>query len=424
MTPRLVLLAALLLGLFRSGAAVRVRSASARKAEAQAAGGAAAAAGQVALVEHAALHFQQASATATEEEPLFLAGVAAVGGLALAGAGVGGYAAYSYINSEVDHGGPDGHPEGAAGKLGSAGGPVRTAQGLNVVPTDAKVGTSNPLKPIFGFHDKLFQREHVARNMARVDCQGNSEKAGGIPLDFSGLWWMDGNFMPERVASFGQARWIDGEKGCKEAKLFNYGESEKSKGIIKSWRGDTVPCKGRLEFGYWDDRTWAFAGNVAGKAAADGMAQGSINVELVCGGRDDDPYNLTICKTQMPVQWAATRKALKLVSDYVFTLDYQQQRVNNDMWVRYTPFPLKLFAHQYFLKRIIDCNGDPVQPYFDQFNSGGKAVDDFGGGGMFSAWGKKKKVVKDVFGGELNSRSSVATVGSKLMVRVKGGIIR
>merc|ERR1712107_437030 len=73
-------------------------------------------------------------------------------------------------------------------------------------------------------------------------------------------------------------------------------------------------------------------------------------------------------------------------------------KVSPDAWIRYstkTNFP-------YYLKRIVDCNGEQVQPHWDQFNSRGTA---------------KPVSQPDVFGHGADNRSHVAPVPDDLFVR-------
>jgi len=249
------------------------------------------------------------------------------------------------------------------------------------------------------WREQSFKREDIAKNMVYVDCNGNSAKASGIPKDFGGLWWMDGNFAPEVVASFGQGTWFPGEEGCKGARIFHYGSDEKKKNIVKGPHKGSAQCRGRLMLPYWENRTWAFE-NIRGTHVFQAI---DFKAEFVCGG--DDPNYLTVCKVAMPAD-SVTNAVSKVISNTVFAFAYWMVRVNENLWVRYTPLPGGVFSHQYFLKRITDCNGAPVEPYWGQFNSNGRGKDSFSG-------------VRDAFGSRLWRRWSVSKVSSTLMVRAK-----
>jgi hypothetical protein len=52
-------------------------------------------------------------------------------------------------------------------------------------------------------------------------------------------------------------------------------------------------------------------------------------------------------------------------------MGFKMVKVDENNFIRYS---MGDHLPEYFLKRIIGCDGQPVQPYFDWFNSGGTAV--------------------------------------------------
>merc|ERR1712048_1512616 len=103
---------------------------------------------------------------------------------------------------------------------------------------------------------------------------------------------------------------------------------------------------------------------------------------------------LTICKVAVP------SAAAKYISK-VFPTDYYMVRVSKTQWIRYTPHPFGV--HQYYLKQIVDCSGNNVEPHWHQFNSDGQ---------------DKPEFQPDVFGQGGDTRRHVESVASTLYVRV------
>merc|ERR1712178_455769 len=142
---------------------------------------------------------------------------------------------------------------------------------------------------------QTFDRDKVAENMEYVNCNGDSRKGSNIPLDFSGLWWMDGNPAPEDVSSFGQGVWTPGLDGCRSSQVYHLSEDEKKRGTIKDYFENEVPCRGRLNMDYFDERTWAWPKSILSpEFVIGGPKLGAFRIEFVCGG--EDPEFLTICK--------------------------------------------------------------------------------------------------------------------------------
>merc|ERR1712178_200690 len=154
-----------------------------------------------------------------------------------------------------------------------------------------------------------------------------------------------------------------------------------------------VPCRGRLNMDYFDERTWTWpASPLIPASLLSAPKLGAFKIEFVCGG--EDPEFLTICKVAVP------SSAAKYMAK-VFPTDYYMVRVSKTQWIRYTPTPVGL--HQYYLKQIVDCSGHKVEPYWHQFNSGG--------------W-DKPEFQPDVFGQGGDTRRYVERVASSQYVRV------
>jgi hypothetical protein len=241
---------------------------------------------------------------------------------------------------------------------------------------------------------QTFAREEIAKMMEYVGCDGESRKGKGIPEDFGGLWWMDGNPAPEDVSSFGQGVWTPGPHGCNTSKVYHYTDEEKKKGIIKDLYGNEVPCKGRLNMDYYDERTWAWPWIFGNREFVRAVPLGAFMVEFVCGGPGGRDDMLTICKVAVPS--AGAKYMAK-----VFPTDYYMVRVSKSQWIRYTPTHFGI--HQYYLKQITDCSGQPVEPFWKEFNSGGWAKPEF---------------QKDVYGHGGDTRWWVKSVPKTLYVRV------
>lgn len=243
----------------------------------------------------------------------------------------------------------------------------------------------------FGWHMVSFNREDVASNMNPLNCDGLSRKGSRIPPDLSGLWWQDGvagRFSPEVVASYAQGRWEPGAKGCKSSKLFHYRRDEKKRGVIRVGGPykDEVPCQGKLSFFAFDHRTWAytFMSEIFAKAMAI-SPPGTMNMryEMVCGGRE--PGRLTICKMGPRLDFFPQRLLAKILGMAVFPLEWSMVRITDDLWVRYSLWPVTRNSppDKYYVKRIVNCDGYPGR-YWSQYSSGvgddrsAPATDEFG----------------------------------------------
>lgn len=77
---------------------------------------------------------------------------------------------------------------------------------------------------------------------------------------------------------------------------------------------------------------------------------------------------------------------------------FSMVKVNSDYWMRYSLDGI----YPYHLKRIIGCNGRPVQPHWKQFLSNGK---------------ERPQVIEDVYGHGGDKRTHVAKVSQDLFVR-------
>jgi len=255
-----------------------------------------------------------------------------------------------------------------------------------------------------GFTNTFFKREDAAENMLYTDCHGLNPIGEKVPAEFAGLWWMDGNPAPETVASFGHAQWLPGVDECRKTKLNHVSQVEKDSGTLVGPFGDTVPCVGRLILSFWEDRIWAMPDSLIGRTyEATGTAADS-HMEFVCGGSID---NFTICKLGASAGpdmnsdlFDRTLDRFRTVGTSAFNMfaEFSMVKVSPDAWIRYstkTNFP-------YYLKRIVDCNGNKFYPHWDEFISGGTA---------------KPVFQPDVFGHGGDKRSHVAPVSETLFVR-------
>merc|ERR1711879_193953 len=158
--------------------------------------------------------------------------------------------------------------------------------------------------------------------------------------------------------------------------------------------GNEVPCRGRLDMDYYDERTWTWPvwPLMPGVREVNRAVKlGTFKIEFVCGGEHHD--FLTICKVAVPTS------AAKYMAK-VFPTDYYMVRVSKTQWIRYTPTHFGL--HQYYLKQIIDCSGRTVEPHWHQFNSDG--------------W-DKPEFQRDVFGRGGDTRRYVQSVAGTQYVR-------
>lgn len=240
----------------------------------------------------------------------------------------------------------------------------------------------NPLNWIM----RPFPRWDVADHMVRASCRGQTPNGDFIPNDFGGLFWQDGVMgrgSPEVVASFSSGKWEAGLDACRKSTIFHYTDDEKRSGTIKVGGPfqDSVPCRGVLRFFYFGHRTWAWNSLASLGLAAGAMGAtltGTMQLEMVCGGKD--PNFLTICKISQKPHGKINR-TLTNAASYVFPLEWSQVRVADDMWVRYSLWPanklgIKIVGpDQYFVKRIVNCDGQPNTRFWKQFSWGGFATD-------------------------------------------------
>jgi len=272
---------------------------------------------------------------------------------------------------------------------------------------DLEVEVANRGYPRFGFGLRHFPREDVSKNMVFATCDGRNAIGQKVPAIFGGLWWMDGNPAPETVASFGHAEWMPGQQACKDVKLAHYSKEEQDAGIIKDPHNNTEPCQGRMMVAFWEDRMWAMPDTMVGRAYEAAGTAGDSHMEFVCGG--PSPDDLTICKVgaspgpdvaDQPYLEKLRRQLLDLGAQAFNSLaTFAMVRVNKDYWIRYSlgdSFP-------YHLKRIVDCDGKPVERHWRQFVSNGTDA---------------PYVEKDVYGHGGDTRKTVAKVSKDLFVRI------
>jgi hypothetical protein len=246
-----------------------------------------------------------------------------------------------------------------------------------------------------------FQTTQIADNMIYSDCDGKTADGDKIPAEFGGLWWMDGNpaGVFETVASFGHAHWRSGPEECKRSTLSAYTEEEREKGIVRSPHGDEVPCQGLLLFPFYADRIWAMPNTWMAKLYAQVGTIINQNMEFVCGGASAD--NLTVCKlgaSQGLVSSAWNQLREWFIADpFNIAWKFSMVKVNSDSWIRYSFGD----SHQYYLKRIINCDGKEHTQHMKRFLSNGSAEPDR---------------QADVFGNGGDDRDYVAAVPEELFV--------
>eukprot|EP00928_Gymnodinium_smaydae_P064675 TRINITY_DN47952_c0_g1_i1.p1 TRINITY_DN47952_c0_g1~~TRINITY_DN47952_c0_g1_i1.p1 ORF type:complete len:508 (+),score=49.30 TRINITY_DN47952_c0_g1_i1:87-1610(+) len=254
-------------------------------------------------------------------------------------------------------------------------------------------------------HD-IFKREDVGKHMLFAGCNGSTATGMHVPDAFQGLWWMDDDSSPQTVISFSRAYWESSQEACKNAALVYLASVERETNTITSPYNDTVPCQGRMILSFWEDRMLALPYTWTSHVYEEIAVRSNFHYEYVCGG--DTPSNLTICKigSYMGPQQGNTTgliDAIKQASVQAYNLYSRSSSVQVDAnyWIRY----VKSGFEKYHIKRIIDCNGLPVEPNWQQFVSGGT---------------KSPVDRKDVYGNGGDTRSHVANVPAWLSLRWNG----
>ena len=146
-----------------------------------------------------------------------------------------------------------------------------------------------------------------------------ASESSGIPDALEGLWWMDGNPLPDEVISFGASRWNSDERATR---IVVYGE-----------------------------RIWSWHGNLAGRL----LYRRTRRVRLVYEFRFDPDMThgtivpiITFLGIRVRIPGALTRLTM--------------ERVRDGLWLRKSLF-FGLIPHIYHLRRIVSGAGSRLDTY-------------------------------------------------------------
>jgi len=204
-----------------------------------------------------------------------------------------------------------------------------------------------------------------------------------IERSLGGLWWLNGLGTPEVVGNFGLGTWYEGKDACRHAINVHYTTNERKRGIIddEDWifPEGPVPCLGRYEMPVWSPYSWSFDLSRAGIAYGKYAVRNAGEVEMVCGGpsqlNDDSEDEITFCKLViMSSGLLAQNSDLSLTSFYNANFENRFKKINENMWLRTQGHPSEDSYWEYYPKRIYDCDGNKVQPYWDEYMGRTKVI--------------------------------------------------
>lgn len=209
---------------------------------------------------------------------------------------------------------------------------------------------------------RVFDTADTADNLLYANEHGATQ-VGSVPLDFSGLWWMDGNPQTnEFVSSFGQSNWKsvadDGYK-CRNGPLLERPKAD----------GQSYKCLGGLEIRVGaDPRTWSFSNDFWGHAFVAFARVTRTSIHFDCGGDNGllKYCSLSVTHDSNPVGWLA---------DFTYAslgLQWDMSYVEDGLWYRdsFTESE-EAPVNRYYLKRIVNGDGTLNEPYWSEYNSEG-----------------------------------------------------
>ena len=184
---------------------------------------------------------------------------------------------------------------------------------LTLIRTHAEA--LDPPKPRSRYRLRSFASEQVDR-AAKI---GRPE--GGTPALLSGLWWMDGNPLPDEVLSFADAPW-DGAR--RQTRIVVY-----------------------------DQGVWTWHASLPGRA----LYRAVQGVRLVYELHFDDA--LSFVEIKPLVELGKVRVA---IPDWLVRLT--AKRVEDGIWLRYS-YALRVHVHTYALRRIVRADGTREPAFAD-----------------------------------------------------------
>ncbi len=148
-------------------------------------------------------------------------------------------------------------------------------------------------------------------------------RESGIPEVLQGLWWMDGNPLPDKVISFGGSDW---DAARRQTRIRVFGEG------VWTWHPD-LAGRSAYEFARRTRLTYEIQFN-------DDLTFGTITPIFFLGGRE-------------------LRAPQSLVK---FTVRF----ISDGLWLRESSFFGRL-SHAYALRRIVGEDGQRVEPAYQQY---------------------------------------------------------
>ncbi|GMI10673.1 hypothetical protein TrLO_g9010 [Triparma laevis f. longispina] len=236
-----------------------------------------------------------------------------------------------------------------------------------------------------------FYTKDTADHMIYSDCSGdNSATSTSVPPEFSGLWWMDGNPASDYVASFGRSNWQTTADGysCVSSTLTNQQTDE------------TFNCLGGMDLNVYDENIWSWHDEALGKLVYGGALGVALTYKFECGGDDDG--KLTYCQIYPNAAIPVTSDGWVTVPASLVSFD--MTRGDDNLWIRNSIIAgLDSYPHNYYLKKIVNCDGTKGE-HWDDYLSHGKAA---------------APVIPDVFGNGADDRETVSNVHERQLLSRK-----
>lgn len=210
-----------------------------------------------------------------------------------------------------------------------------------------------------------YDSEDIAANLYFADENG-ATNIGWVPTEFSGLWWMDGNPLTmEFVLSMGQSNWksVDGDGyRCRGGRF------------LKARHGAKYECLGGfVSRGGIEERTWSYSADIRGRMYMALLRFIDNRSHIECGG-DKQAGTIRYCSL------TAAHNVFGFPLDIIFWISgskWEMIYAKDDLWYRDSTVPYSyrrdIPSFRYFLKRIVNGDGKPNEPYWSQFLSRGMA---------------------------------------------------
>lgn len=262
------------------------------------------------------------------------------------------------------------------------------------------VGGANLLRenpPLSSIKSADVAKHMVWTNAEGVNPRTDSYDSSRMPAQFAGVWWMDGNPLSDYLMSFGRSNWesttVDGKGYQCQSKRLNSHETEPVVGKLG------MPCAGGFSTNVYDKDVWTYYDSDKGQKAFTLSWNSQLNYKFDCGGRTDAHLGGKLEYCQVYMARRTLNGAFTTVVPKGFAHFDMTATPDEDLWIRNSYMPHK--TTRYYLKRIIDGNGEETE-YFKEYMSKGTAVPDR---------------INDVFGNGADTREHVGFVNDTQLIR-------